>query len=74
MVYGVHVLPCLSLYNWGSEDNTGCPYCSQFFWGGVFQNSVSLRSFGACPGTHSVDQAGFELTEIRLPLPPGCWD
>jgi hypothetical protein len=23
-----------------------------------------------CPGTHSVDQAGLELTEIHLPLPP----
>jgi hypothetical protein len=22
-----------------------------------------------CPGTHSVDQAGLELTEIYLPLP-----
>ena len=21
-----------------------------------------------------VDQAGLELTEIRLPLPPKCWD
>ena len=21
-----------------------------------------------------VDQAGLELTEIRLPLPPECWD
>ena len=27
-----------------------------------------------CPGTHSVDQAGLELTEIHLPLPPECWD
>ena len=27
-------------------------------------------SFGGCPGTHSVDQAGLDLTEIRLPLPP----
>ena len=21
-----------------------------------------------------VDQAGIELTEVRLPLPPECWD
>jgi hypothetical protein len=27
-----------------------------------------------CPRTHSVDQAGLELTEICLPLPPECWD
>ena len=26
------------------------------------------------PGTHSVDQAGLELTDIHLPLPPECWD
>jgi hypothetical protein len=26
------------------------------------------------PGTHSVDQAGLNLTEIHLPLPPECWD
>ena len=25
-------------------------------------------------GTHSVDRAGLELTEIFLPLPPECWD
>ena len=30
-----------------------------------------LCSFGACPGTSSVDQAGLELC---LPLPPECWD
>ena len=23
-----------------------------------------------CPGTHSLDQAGLEITEIHLPLPP----
>jgi hypothetical protein len=34
---------------------------------------VSLCSPG-CPGTCSVDQAGFRLTEIHLPLPPKCWD
>ncbi|KAH0503848.1 Olfactory receptor 2T29 [Microtus ochrogaster] len=33
-----------------------------------------LCGFGACPGTSSVDQGGLELTEIRLPLPPECWD
>jgi hypothetical protein len=34
---------------------------------------VSLCSPG-CSGTHSVDQAGLELTEIHLPLHPKCWD
>ena len=31
-----------------------------------------LSSFGACPGTPSVAQAGLKLTEIHLPLPPEC--
>ena len=35
---------------------------------------VSLCSFGVSPGTYSVGQVGLELTEIRLPLPPQCWD
>jgi hypothetical protein len=45
-----------------------------FVWGRVFVfvlNMVSLHSSG-CPGTHSVDQAGLELTEICLPLLPEC--
>ena len=33
-----------------------------------------LCGFGACPGTHSVDQAGLKLTEICVPLPTECWD
>ena len=37
----------------------------------VFQDRVFLCSPG-CPGTRSVDQAGLELTEICLPLPPRC--
>jgi len=32
-----------------------------------FSDRVSLSSPG-CPGTHSVDQADLELTEILLPL------
>ena len=35
----------------------------------VFQDRVSLCN-PDCPGTHFVDQAGFELTEICLPQPP----
>jgi hypothetical protein len=35
-----------------------------------FLDRVSLYSPG-CPGAHFVDQAGLEL---RLPLPPECWD
>ena len=38
-----------------------------------FQVRFSLHIF-CCPGTHSVDQAGLELTEICLPLPPECWN
>ena len=37
----------------------------------VFLRQVSLCSPG-CATTHSVDQAGLELTEIHLPLPPEC--
>ena len=41
-----------------------------------FVKTGFLCSFGACPGTRSVDQAGLELTEISLPLPlpPGIKD
>lgn len=41
------------------------------WFGFVFQGRVSLYSSG-CPGTHSLDQAGLEPTEICRPLPPGC--
>ena len=27
-----------------------------------------------CPGTHSVEQADLEVTEIHLPLLPNSWD
>lgn len=29
-----------------------------------------LCSFGLCPGTHSMDQSGLRVTDIRLSLPP----
>ena len=35
------------------------------------RDKVSVCSPG-CPGTCSVDQAGLELTEILLPVPPKC--
>lgn len=38
-----------------------------------FQNRASPCS-SCCTGNHSVDQAGRELPEIHLPLPPKCWD
>ena len=38
----------------------------------VFGDRVSLYISG-CPGTHYVDQAGLELTENHLFLPPECW-
>ena len=31
---------------------------------------ASLVFLGTCPRTHFVNQAGLELTEFRLPLPP----
>ena len=34
-------------------------------------SQLSIRSTG-CPEVQSIDQAGLELTEIRLPLPPTC--
>jgi hypothetical protein len=41
------------------------------FFSFFFQDRVSLCSPG-CPGTHSVDQAGLELTERPLPLTPSA--
>ena len=40
-----------------------------FIW---FQDRVLLHS-PDCPGTHCIDQAAFELTEIHLFLLPNCW-
>ena len=40
----------------------------------VFRGRVSLCNSSGCPGTHLVDQAGLELTEIHLPLPPRNWE
>ena len=37
-----------------------------YFW---FFQAGFLCSFGACPGTHSLDQVGLKLKEIHLPLP-----
>ena len=45
-----------------------------FLFFGFFPYRVYICSFGACPGTHPVDQADLELTEICLPQPPECWD
>jgi hypothetical protein len=39
----------------------------------LFGDRVFLHSPG-CPETHNVVQAGLQLTEICLPLPPQCWD
>ena len=35
---------------------------------------MSVHSHASCPGTCSKDQAGLELTEICLSLPPKSWD
>ena len=39
----------------------------------LFETGFLCVALG-CPGTHSVDQAGLELTKIPLPLLPECWD
>jgi hypothetical protein len=39
----------------------------------AFSGMVSPHSL-FCPGTHYVDLAGFEHTEILLPLVSGVWD
>jgi hypothetical protein len=39
-----------------------------------FQDKVSLCNGLAFLGTNFVDQAGFELSEICLPLPPEKWN
>jgi hypothetical protein len=43
-----------------------------FFWGGGrFKTGFLCEGYTglSCPGTHSVDHAGLELTVSRLPLP-----
>ena len=35
----------------------------------VFGDRVSLCNSSGSPGTHFVDQTGFKLTEVHLPLP-----
>ena len=40
----------------------------------VLQDRVSLCNIPGYLGTHFVDQASLEITEILLPLPPKCWD
>jgi hypothetical protein len=39
----------------------------------LFGDKVSLYIPG-CPETHSINEAGLELIEICLPLPPEFWD
>ena len=40
----------------------------------VFQDRVSLYHISGCPQSPFVDQAGLELTQICLLLPPKYWD
>jgi hypothetical protein len=49
-----------------------CCFVFMFGWFG-FRNKVSLHNPG-CPGTHGIDQASFELTDLYLSLPPKCKD
>jgi hypothetical protein len=54
----------LSSFLWKLEASV-----SFFFF--LNKTDISLCSLG-CPGAHYVDQAGLELTEIHLSLPPEC--
>lgn len=38
-----------------------------------FSEKGFLHSFRMCPGTHCIDEAGLQLTDIHLPLSPECW-
>ena len=40
----------------------------------TFPDRVSLGNISTYPETHFLHQADLELTEIRLPLSPKCWD
>jgi hypothetical protein len=46
------------------------PFCCLFCF--VLRHAFLYRT--GCLGTASVVQAGLSLTEIRLPLPPECWN
>ena len=46
-----------------------------FFGGGLFETPPKGLPFSpSWPAAHYVDQAGLELTEICMPLPPESWD
>ena len=47
-------------------------FCFLLFCLFCFFETGLLCRFGACPGTHSVDQIGLKLIGIHLPLPPQC--
>jgi hypothetical protein len=51
------------LFCWHEDFLTSSFFFFFFFFFLVFQDRVSLCSPG-CPGTHSVDQAGFELRNL----------
>jgi hypothetical protein len=48
-------------------------FCFVLF--GFLRQGISVSANGpGCPGTCSTNNAGLELTEIQLPLPPKGWD
>lgn len=55
--------------------NKNCPLMSIAQWYACCVSmSLFLSKIGSlCPWTHQVDQTGFKLPEICLPLPPECW-
>lgn len=42
--------------------------------GGGIESGSHYISLAVCPETHYEDQAGLEVTEISLLLPPNCWN
>jgi hypothetical protein len=66
----------LSNYN---ADSIGMYYgwafvCFYFYFCFVLFLRQGLSYSSGCPGTHCVDQVGFQLTVIYLLLFPECWD
>ena len=43
-----------------------------YYYFGLFETGSPCSV--SWPGTHYIDLAGLELTEICLSLPPKCWD
>lgn len=63
----VGMLACAITVGWTNRFYFHCCCCWFFKTESHYVTLVVLHS-------HSVNQAGFELTEIHLPMPSKCWD